>query len=213
MLILIVSCSINPWFDFLEDAQARQTQKTGILTNRKIINAMIGCGPWRGLHLYCLQSSTKLVVLLGMGRGGENLAGGLHPGWCKWSPLPHTKLTPLVCHPESSKYSNILECILVFKITTSFYYFLRITFKCVCISVCVCRYMHTHANREVRGQPWLFVLVSCPSCVLRQLSPWPGTHQVAYIGWQVSPSDLPVSVSPTLGLQMHMPLHLTFSKF
>lgn len=142
----------------------------------------MGCGPWTG--------SSSILPPVFYPAGG---AVGNGPGWGEFSQRASPRVmevklpspTPNCCHlcviqKVPNTLSNILECILVFKIATSFYYFLRITFECVCISVCV--QIHVCICYVVRGQPWLFVLVSCPSRVLRQFSPRPGTHHVAYIG-------------------------------
>lgn len=125
----------------------------------------MGCGPWRGSSSILPPVFYPPGGVVGNGQGWGEFSRRASPRVMEVKP---PSPTPNCCHlcviqKVPNTLSNILECILVFKIATSFYYFLRITFECVCISMCVQIHAcaHTRANGEVRGPPWLFV--SCDS--------------------------------------------------
>lgn len=78
-------------------------------------------------------------------------------------------------------------------------------FGLVCVSVCVCVYeclcvdTHMHVRRDrwqCRSSATVCVLFSVG--LLRQASHWPSSKA----SWPANPRNLPVSMSPVLGLQM-----------
>lgn len=98
---------------------------------------MMGCGPWTGSSSILPPVFYPAGGVVGNGQGRGEFSQRASPRVMEVK-LPSP--TPNCCHlcviqKVPNTLSNILECILVFKIATSFYYFLRITFECVCISV------------------------------------------------------------------------------